>query len=32
MGKYLVIAALAVAGLFIFGFDGISRWKGALER
>ena len=32
MGKYLVIAALAVAGLFIFGFGGISRWQGALER
>ena len=32
MGKYLVIAALAVAGLFIFGCGGISRWQGALER
>ena len=32
MGKYLVIAALAVAGLFICGFGGISRWQGALER
>ena len=30
MGKYLVIAALAVAGLFIFGFGGISLWQGAL--
>ena len=32
MGKYLVIAALAVAGLFILGFGGISRSQGALER
>lgn len=30
MGKYLVIATLAVAGLFIFGFGGISLWQGAL--
>ena len=30
MGKYLVIAALAVAGLFIFVFGGISRWQRAL--
>ena len=28
MGKYLVIAALEVAGLFIFGFGGISRLWG----
>ena len=30
MGKYLVIATLAVAGLFIFGFGGISLWQGVL--
>ena len=31
-GKYLAIAAHAVAGLFIFALGGSSRWQGALER